>query len=251
MTKRVTIIADAVEHLGPDLAKRLARHDHDLVLGGAADGLVEELLALGAEVELVEEVSTGKCLTRPDAVQTLVERAMTRFGSFNSAFIRPAVHVTGDILSTTAEDFQEAFEGNMLASFFALQTLIKSLIEQDRGGQLLIGASGTGVKPFPGGTAYSSTKAGTVMMIRNAAITAAPHGITVNAIGTMALNYPGFLDNTGCRDPEVLAQMLKAFPAGRLGEPAEAAHIAAAMMDGESHFMSGEFISVSGGWTTT
>ena len=89
------------------------------------------------------------------------------------------------------------------------------------------------------------------MLVRTAAQTAAPHGITVNTIGTMFLNYPGFLDNTGCRDPEVLEKMVGNIPVGRLGEPPEAAHIAASLLDGESNYISGEFFSVSGGWTST
>jgi NAD(P)-dependent dehydrogenase (short-subunit alcohol dehydrogenase family) len=157
--------------------------------------------------------------------------------------------VVGDILSATAEDFQVAFEGNTLASFYALQALIKSLIAQGNGGQILIGSSATGVRPYPGGTAYSATKAGAIMLVRNAALTAAPHGITVNSIGTMALNYAGFLDNTGGRDPRVLEKILEEIPAGRLGEVEEAAHLAASLLDGESSFMNGEFLSVCGGWT--
>ena len=112
MTKRVAIITDACEHLGPDLARKLAQRNHNLVLGGADQDLVTELTALGAEVEVVAEVSTGHDLTRPDAVQTLVDTALGRFGGFNSAFIRPAVHVVGDILSATAEDFQ--YPGQLL-----------------------------------------------------------------------------------------------------------------------------------------
>lgn len=249
MTKRVAIITDACEHLGPDLARKLAQRNHNLVLGGASPDLVAELIALGAEVEVVAEVSTGHDLTRPEAIQTLIDAALTRFGGFNSAFIRPAVHVVGDILSATAEDFQKAFEGNIMASFFALQALMKSLIAQGNGGQILIGSSATGVRPYPAGTAYSATKAGAIMLVRNAALTAAPHGISVNSIGTMALNYSGFLDNTGARDPQVLEKVLEHIPAGRLGEPAEAAHMAAALLDGQSGFMTGEFLSVSGGWT--
>jgi NAD(P)-dependent dehydrogenase (short-subunit alcohol dehydrogenase family) len=157
--------------------------------------------------------------------------------------------VVGDILSATAEDFQLAFEGNTLASFYALQALIKSLIAQGNGGQILIGSSALGVRPYPAGTAYSATKAGAIMLVKNAALTAAPHGITVNSIGTMALNYSGFLDNSGARDPQVLGKILESIPAGRLGEVEEAAHLAASLLDGECSFMNGEFLSVSGGWT--
>jgi NAD(P)-dependent dehydrogenase (short-subunit alcohol dehydrogenase family) len=156
----------------------------------------------------------------------------------------------GDMFTATAQDMQAAFEGNMLSTFHALNALVPALIEQGRGGQILVCSSATAVKPYTGAYAYTATRAGAIMLLRTAAQTAAPHGISINGIGTMFLNYPGFLDNTGARDPEVLAQTLGHIPLGRLGEPGEPAHIAAAMLDGQSNYITGEFISVSGGWTS-
>ena len=71
MAKRVAIITDAVEHLGPDLAIKLAQRDHDLVLGGASDELAEKVRALGAKVEVVAEVASGVDLVRqgPEAIR--------------------------------------------------------------------------------------------------------------------------------------------------------------------------------------
>ena len=109
MSKRVAIIADAVEHLGPDLALKLARRNHDLVLGGAADGLLEKLHQLGAAVEVVSEVSSGADLIRADAVPSLIERANSAIGGFDSAFIRPGLHIMGDMFSATAEDMNGEF----------------------------------------------------------------------------------------------------------------------------------------------
>lgn len=251
MSKRVAIIADAVEHLGPDLAIKLAQRNHDLVLGGASESLLETLAELGAGVEVVEDVSCYADLERPEAVQTLVDRANEVFGGFNAAFIRPGAHILGDLFAATAEDVQGCFEGNLLSTFYAIKTLVPALIDQGKGGQIVICSSATGIKPYPNALAYCATRAGAIMMVRTAAQTAAPHGITINTLGTMFLNYPGFLDNTGCRDPEVLARVCESIPTGGLGDPAEAAHIAASLLDGESNFVTGEFFSLSGGWTST
>lgn len=251
MNRRVAIIADAVEHLGPDLAIKLAQRGHDLVLGGAAEGLVDKLTSLGASVKVVNDVCSGADLVRPDAVQSLIDNAVTAYGGFNSAFIRPGVHIMGDIFSATAQDMQGAFEGNMLSTFYALKALVPALIEQGKGGQILICSSATGIKPYTNAFAYTATRSGAIMLVRNAAQTAAPHGITVNSLGTMFLDYPGFLDNTGCRDPQVLEQVCSNIPVRRLGAPAEAAHIAASLLDGEANYMNGEFFSISGGWTST
>ena len=53
--KRVAILFDSWNHMMPALAREMARREHDLVLGDAADGLAEELSGLGANVEVVDE----------------------------------------------------------------------------------------------------------------------------------------------------------------------------------------------------
>ncbi len=52
--RRVAVISDAGGYVGPALAGLLAA-DHDLVVGDPADGLIADLEAAGAAVE----VSTG------------------------------------------------------------------------------------------------------------------------------------------------------------------------------------------------
>ena len=97
MSKRVAIITDAVEHLGPDLARKLAKRDHNLVLGGASDELAAEVRALGAEVEVVKEVKDCRDLIRQDAVPALMARAkdkdlQVRITSINALSLTAEVH---------------------------------------------------------------------------------------------------------------------------------------------------------------
>ncbi len=49
--------------------------------------------------------------------------AMDKFGGFDSAFIRTAIHLRGDILEETADGMQKSYEQNCLAVFYALQAV--------------------------------------------------------------------------------------------------------------------------------
>jgi hypothetical protein len=49
------------------------------------------MIDLGAEVEVVADVKDGHDLARPEAIQSLIDAALDRFGGFSSAFVRPAV----------------------------------------------------------------------------------------------------------------------------------------------------------------
>ena len=77
MSRRIAIVSDAAGYVGPDLARVLAQRGHDLVVGDPADGLVDELTAVGAAVEVVPGV---RDLAKPEAVERLGAAALDRFG---------------------------------------------------------------------------------------------------------------------------------------------------------------------------
>jgi len=253
--RRVAIITDTAQHLGPYLARELAKRNLDLVISdpsvviegveSSAPDLVKELRAMGGQVEVVDIDDVNKA----GSVQKLVDRAQEVFGGFDSAFIRPGVHILSNFQSANLEKFQGSVEGNMLSVMYALQALLPPLMEQGSG-QVLIEVSATGSKDWPGnGFLYGATRAGAKYMVNNAAIEAAKAGVSVNGMGTMFLDYPGFRNSTGVEDPKVAAEIKKLIPAGRFGKPEEAAHLAASLLDGECSYYSAEFINFCGGWT--
>ena len=242
--KRVAIVTDTTMHLGPFVARDLARLNHNLVIGMPADGLADELRGLGAEVAVVTGIED---LTKPDAVQKLVDAANKTFGGFDAACIRAGRHLTGDIIQATPDDMQAAFEGNTMSDFYALQALLPPLMESGYG-QVLIVTSASGERHVASAMAYSTTRAAANMMVKCAATTAAPRGVCVNALGTMSMNYPGFVDSTGADDPETLKAITELIPLGRLGEPSEAAHFAVSLLDGRNMYQTGNFFPVSGGY---
>lgn len=243
--RRVAIIADASLHLGPELALILADRGHDIVLTQPREGLVDELEKKGAKVINVEGIDN---INDKGAVSKLVKAADANFGGFDSAFIRPGLHVTGNIFEVTDKEFEDAFKGNMLSVSHALKALLTDLEDKGRVGQILIETSASAQRPMPFAVAYGSTRAGANMIIQDAAYTVAREGITVNAMGTNFMNYPGFRESVGADDPEIFEKVLSQIPVHRLGEPKEAAHLAASLLDGNNMYTTGQVFSVSGGW---
>ncbi len=96
--------------------------------------------------------------------------------------------------------------------------------------------------------AYSTMRAAAAMLVRCAAMTAAPKGVCVNAVGTNFMNYPGFREAAGAEDPKVYQAILDTIPMRRLGETAEAAHFTMALLDGYNMYTTGNFFPVAGGF---
>jgi 3-oxoacyl-[acyl-carrier protein] reductase len=257
--KRVALITDTAQHIGPWVAKELARRDHDLVISdpnvtieGAETlhpNLVAELKELGAKVEVVDVDDVNKA----GSVQKLVDRAMEAYGGFDSAFIRPGIHRTAERNlvhpwdQLTADDYQSLFEGNELSTLYALQALIPPLVAQGSG-QVVIEASATAAKDIGTAAGYGATRAGAKYLINNVALAVAPKGVTVNGMGTNFCDYPGFKDSLGVETDADVAKWAKFIPAGRLGPPEEIAYMAAALLDGKCNYYTAQFACMSGGW---
>ena len=243
--KRVIILNDTSTHIGPTLARNFALKNHNIVLGTPAKGLADEVRKLGAKVVAVDKLPD---LSKPEAIKMLVEAAMDEFGGYDAVFLRSGTHGTGDILNTTPEVLKEVIDENFVAVVYGLQAVLPHLMESGSG-QVLMLTSASGQRPAISGSAYSATRAGANMLVRCAAMTAAPKGVSVNAFGTYFLNYPGFLDSIGAdKNPAMVDEVNKLVPLGRLGEVEEAAHFAMSLLDGINTYQTGNFFCHSGGF---
>jgi len=249
---RVAVITDTQLNIGPYLARKMAALNYNLVIADVLEGLPEELYKLGAKDVVVVpglEQEGPNNESKPGSIQKVVDAAMNKYGGFDSAFIRTAIHAPqGDILNTDAEGMFEHYQQNYLAAMYGLQAVLPPLMEFGRG-QVVVQTSATGEKPQPTMMAYSAMRAATGMMCRCAALTAAPKGVTVNVIGTNFMNYPGFKEAAGVENsPEAFQAILETIPMRRLGETEEAAHLALSLLDGYNMYTTGNFFPVAGGF---
>ena len=242
--KRVALVGDASFYVGPALALELARRGHNLVLGDPSEGLVDELTALGVEVEAVLGVRN---LADPESAQKLVAAARARFGRIDSAAAFSGRVVTGKFLDSTLEDLHSVVQGCLEAPYHFLKAVVPVMVEQGDG-QVLVMTSATAARPSRGASLYSSARAGATMMVKNVAAEVARNGVQVNAVGTNFMDFPEFLRASGANDPEIRARIEAAVPLGRLGTVEEFASFCMPFIDGTSKFTTGQFIAYAGGW---
>jgi 3-oxoacyl-[acyl-carrier protein] reductase len=249
--KRVAIVTDTQLNMGPYLAKEFARRGYGLVIADVQKGLEKELKNLGAHKVVVVpglEQEGPNNEGRPGAIQKVVDAAMKEFGGYDSVFIRTAWHGGKDILEETPENMQLSYEQNCMAVLYGLQAVLPPLVEAG-GGQVVVQTSATGEKPHPGLVSYSVMRAAANMMCRCAALTVADKNVTINAVGTNFMNYPGFKHTLGAdTDPKIMEAVLEEIPVGRLGETREASHFAMALLDGHNMYTTGSFFPVAGGF---
>ena len=262
-TRRVALIHNAGNFCNPGVAKRLARAGHDLVLHAPRSGMADELLELGAEVEVIaadELAQHGPDWdSRAIGAQYLVDRALARFGRIDAAALLPprgwyAGSIRGRLLDAPLEHI-EAIGGYFEATAHLLRAVIPAMKEQ--GGQILVYTSDSGARPEAGWSLYGAARAGQNFLIRAAALEHAHQGICINALGSknaITAGFPGCPPGAAGDDFVIPGEWSKALeaetPLGRLGTMEELAAFAAVLLDGSNRFQTAQYFSFSGGWNS-
>jgi 3-oxoacyl-[acyl-carrier protein] reductase len=252
----VALLTFAADYVGPPLARRLAREGFDLVLhlpspgqqtmadGAVGDPHLDELAELGAGVEVVRDAD----LATAEGNQAVVQAALDRFGRLDAACFVTGSIVVGRFLGTTVEQWERVKRANLDMVFHALQAALAPMAAAGRG-QVVVFTSATGARPEPKVSIYSATRAGANALVRAVGLEYAASGVTVNAIGTNYMDFPGFRKASGADDPERRAHIEAQVPMKRLGTMEELAEFTAVLLDGRSRFQTGQFFSFSGGWS--
>lgn len=248
----VALITSAGSYVGPPLAALLGRSGHDLVLSGAPAQLVDGLRADGVEVLALDEGASragGGGLETAAGNQALVDAALERFGRLDAACLVTGRIVLGRFLEAPEEQWELVKRANLDMVFHGLRAVLPPMVEAGRG-QVVVFTSASGARPEPKVSLYSSTRAGANALVRAVGLELAASGVTVNAIGTNYMDFPGFLEATGADDPARRAKIEAQVPMRRLGSVEELAEFTAVLLDGRSRFQTGQFFSYSGGWSS-
>lgn len=145
---------------------------------------------------------------------------------------------------TTAEAITRQTEVNQYGSFFLARAALARMQARGHGRIVLYTSQGAFTGGFHGSIPYAMNKAAVTALVKSMARTAAPHGVTVNAVAPGGIDTAMMRVGLSAADLEAFRAMI---PMGRLGLPEELAGPTAFLLSKWSAYVTGTTIHVNGG----
>ncbi len=237
---KVAVITGGASGIGAATARLFVQEGAKVVL---VDLNEEKGKAFEAELKAqnAEALFVKANITSEEEVQNIFKETIATFGKVDVVFNNAGI---GRVTPTENLEYAEwrntvnvDLDGVFLVAREAIREMLKS-----GGGTIVNTASMYGWVGSPGSAAYNAAKGGVINLTRSLALEYATRNIRVNALA------PGFIDTPII--PEESKEVLKTMtPMQRLGESEEMAKAVLFMASDDSSFMTGNVLTVDGGYT--
>ena len=247
LTNRVAIVTGGAKEIGLAIARRFASEGARVVVADvdedAGSRAVEELGALGA-------LRFVRCDVGDTAdVANLVGATLRDWGSVDVLVNNAGIIHAADFLEVSEADFDRVLRVNLKGAFLVGQAAARQMVAQvhagGRPGAIVNMSSVNAVFALANQGPYSISKGGVNQLTKVMALSLAPHGIRVNAIGPGSIMTDMLASVAD--DAAAQARLLSRTPLGRIGQPDEIAAIAAFLASDGASYITGQTIYADGG----
>ena len=245
--KKVAVITGGGGDIGKAIALEFAREGADVIISDITDNN-EKLAALRADISkfggTCEVIKTD--VSNQEDVIHMVQRVRDTHEGIDILINCAGVWIPGQtLLECPEENWDRVLDINLKGCWLCCKEVGKVMAAR-RNGVIINMSSQVGITPGTGAGAYSISKAGIIMLTRQLALELGQWNIRVNALAPGVVKTR-FNENIW-KDPKIAEHLSTTIPLGRMAEPEDIAGAALFLASGESRYITGDILTVNGGW---
>jgi len=255
---KVALVTGGNSGIGRAAAILFAREGAKVVIAARnverGERVVEEIRGAGGEAMFV-----ATDVAKAADVENMVAKTVERFGRLDCAVNNAAAYAGAFSLTAdfTEEEFDHTMAVDLKGVWLGMKYEIKQMLSQTPpGGAIVNTSSVNGLGGAPQASLYSAAKAGILGLSKSAAMEYGTQGIRINALAAGAFETPMLnrsIDNAAGGNPEMRPKVVEGFkammPAGRIGNPEEAAEAIVWRCSDAASYVTGHSMIVDGGLT--
>ena len=240
---KVVIISGARQGMGLAIAKRLKKEGALLALN---DRVLDDKLKEVCQ-ELNAFVASGD-LSDLKVIPGIIKSVIEKYGKIDAVVAQHAYIDMDKFEEQSNDEWWKVVNTNLLGTYVLIRESIEHLKKSK--GKVVVTSSYWGLTGWPEASAYASSKAGLISLVKSLGRELAPLGINVNGIAPGVINTPQLeVDAKNLNMPlsQVLDMYAKNIPLGRVGTSDEIASVVAFLLDPEQNAMVGQIVNANGG----
>ncbi len=247
---KVAIVTGAAQGIGRACAQRLGSEGARVVLADinaeAAKVAADAIVASGGQA-----IACACDVGSKRDVEALVSLAVSAHGRVDLLVNNAGVVDDAPFLELAEAEFDRIIRTNLKGAFLVAQAVARQMARQQHAdpaapaGAIVNMSSVNAWFGLPDHVAYSVSKGGIMQLTKSMAVSLAPLGIRVNAVGPGTIETPLIKDVV--KDEAFRDKLMSRTPLGRFGQPEEVAAVVVWLLSREASYLTGTTVYADGG----
>ncbi len=242
LSGKTALITGGVGDMGLEMAIALGRAGASVVLWD-----IIEAAKVDARLQRVRAEEISVIYQRVDVQDRLaIDRALEETGEIDIACVNAGIVEAAPFLEIEATSWQRQLDINLTGAFNVAQAIARIMVARQIQGRFIFTSTWVAQIPWPEIAAYTVSKAGLNMLMKQIARELAPYGIRANAVAPGIVNA-GLAARQLREDPAYAARASKVIPLGEPGTPVEIAQAVLYLASPQTAYMTGSVLTLDGG----